>query len=376
MVTKNFFYICSLFFSSISIPLSYLSVFEIRLLPVLIFLSFLCAVVGGIRISIRASIILYFSLLGYCLIFSYFFSTYTIFFSLTIFYWLAYWPYHIRELFLLEINIRNLISGFVLLGLFCSFGIFLQIVSYKFFGIQFGKIDFDGGGREAFGFLWTDYSFLSLFLTSLVPLVWYSKATYAVNLGLSLVLTAASILTSARTGVVALVGASAIFYFLEIGYLIYSGKMKKITLLLSSLAIIFFLPVTSALSEKFSRMISFDDSGRLDGYKSAYSFLESNYLMGAKFDILMYKDEVDVIPHNMFVYLLSVGGVVFLLLFLMWGGLVFSNIVMLKEKKILLSFTISLIGFQFIPSFFSAYYFAFFISICFLLLRQKSISKS
>ena len=372
MILKKNIYSLSIFFCLLAIPFAYYSFLEIRLLPIFILLSFMCATIGGISFKPNTSIFLYLIFACYCLIISIFSATLKVFFALMIFYWLAYWPMHMKEKFIAALNIRKLIVTFVLLGFLSAIGLFAQIISYKFWGIEFGKMDFEGT-REAFGFMWNDYSFLSLFFASLIPLVWYLNVSFLFRLLISLIFIVASVLTSARTGFIAFLLAMTVFFVMDVAASFLRGKLRK-TLLFFILFIFFVFPVVIFwLITTFPRLASLSGSGRLEGYISAFQFLDNNLLFGSKFDTSAYVDGVDVIPHNMFIYMLSMGGLFFVLLFCAWGIAMARQILKLKTEKITLSLLISLFGFQFIPSFFSAYYFAFFIAICLIIIKKNRI---
>jgi len=374
MILKKNIYSLSIFFCLLAIPFAYYSFLEIRLLPIFILLSFVCVAICGITFKLNASMLLYLAFACYCLIISIFSSTLNVFFALLIFYWLAYWPMHIKEEFIAALDVRKLIVTFVLLGFFSALGLFIQIIAYKFWGIEFGKMDFEGN-REAFGFMWNDYSFLSLFFASLIPLVWYLHFSFLFRVFICLIFIAASVLTSARTGFMAFVLAIAVFFIIDVSASLLRGKLRK-ALLFFLLFIFLVFPIAIFwLITAFPRLASLSGSGRLEGYISAFQFLDGNLLFGSKFDTSAYVDGVDVIPHNMFIYMLSMGGLFFVLLFCFWGVVTARQILKLKIEKITLSLLVSLFGFQLIPSFFSAYYFAFFIAICFIFIKKNGMSK-
>lgn len=371
MTARKFFYSLAILFIVIALPMAYTIISDIRVLPVLILASFVCVAIGGFRLKITNETFLYLLLLCYCFLVSSFTLDYSVCGAVVIFYWLAYWPLHMKESVLISLSLQKILALFVMIGFFCALGIFLQVSLFKFAGIEFGKIDLDGGGRQAFGFLWTDYSFLSLFFASLVPLVWITSESMTWRIILSLSFILASVLTSARTGIISLGTAIVIVLMLNLLRSAFTGKMKKGIVILLIFIIIVFPLLIIWLTAKFPRMTSLDDSGRIDGFITALNFVKENIFFGAQFDIQFYKNNIDVIPHNMFIYIAAVGGILFLALFAAWGLTVASRVVSLEERCIMLSFLISLIGFQFIPSFFSAYYFAIFIAICLMFSIKK-----
>ena len=86
-----------------------------------------------------------------------------------------------------------------------ALGVFIQFIMLNFFDNPVGYYACFGGYRHSFGFLFSDYSFLSLYLSSGASMVYFTKYNrtngniiWVVDIGLLLL---ASILTSARTGI-------------------------------------------------------------------------------------------------------------------------------------------------------------------------------
>ncbi len=373
MIVRKNFYSLAILLLFIALPMAYMHISDIRILPILVLVSFVCVVIGGIRLNFTTETCLYLLLSCYCFLVSSLSLNYSIFGATVIFFWLAYWPLYMKKSILISLNPQKILASFVLIGFFCALGIFLQIILFKFVNIEFGKIDLDGGGRQAFGFLWADYSFLSLFFASLVPLVWITSKSITWRIILSLSFILASVLTSARTGIISLGAAIAIGLLLEVLHSAIVGKMKKGVVILLVFIVVILPFFMIWLLEKFPRIASLNDSGRIDGFKTAFNFLQENFLFGAAFDTQFYKENIDVIPHNMFIYVTTIGGTLFLALFIFWALALTLRIIDLRERCLILSFMVSLIGFQFIPSFFSAYYFAIFIAIC-LMISIKNYS--
>ena len=67
-----------------------------------------------------------------------------------------------------------------------------------------------------------------------------------------------------------------------------------------------------------SREFTFDGSGRLDGYLYALRAFENSPLVGVMFNREYFLANYGTLPHNLFLYVLSQGGIVFLLLFVLW----------------------------------------------------------
>ncbi|MFL9762267.1 hypothetical protein [Vibrio cyclitrophicus] len=98
---------------------------------------------------------------------------------------------------------NELVSRYIKLysfsAVFCALGVIFQSFLYIKFGIEFGKID-TYLNRTGFGFLWLDYSFLSLFLSSSIPL--FFRENIRGKYILSLIVIVGSITTTAKNGVI------------------------------------------------------------------------------------------------------------------------------------------------------------------------------
>ena len=122
-------------------------------------------------------------------------------------------------------------------------GVLLQYILYKNFGITIGKVD-ELYERIGFGFIWTDFSFFSLYLASIIPIVWHKKSFY-VSLSLSLFFLYCALITSARTGPVSVFILLLFLMFIYLFKVIFYEKRFNLKRLLLSLVptifLIFFL---------------------------------------------------------------------------------------------------------------------------------------
>ena len=110
---------------------------------------------------------------------------------------------------------RNALSLYVIGAAFMAVGVIVQRVLFETVGFEFGKIDFYGGGRVGFGFIWTDYSFLSLYILTAVPIVFYLRESVLFRVTIATTLVIGSVLTTARTGLAGLLLTSiCIFIFM------------------------------------------------------------------------------------------------------------------------------------------------------------------
>lgn len=258
-------------------------------------------------------------------------------------------------------ELMKLMKIYVLMGMFSAVGLIIQYFTYSILGVTFGTVILFNN-RTAFSFLWLDFSFFSLYLASLVPLIFFVFKKNYIKLLLSLVVLIASFITTARTGVFAFF-LFFTFYILYHAYQIFlTGRLSlnntKIifSILLISPLVLLGIPYIQSLS---NREITASDSGRTEGYLSALNYVENNLFFGYMFDSDNYFNNINVLPHNSILYILTMGGIVFLLLFCIFLTLIFFYS---KNKFILSSILISLIGTMFIPSFYSMYYLGFLIS--------------
>ena len=249
-------------------------------------------------------------------------------------------------------------------ALFLAIGILLQAYLYFKFNYIFGYFNTFGGGRIAFGFLWLDYSFLALFLVSAVPLVFDKDVNYKYKWVIASVLVSASLVTSARTGIVAIFLCYTIYILLNLHKIL--KKKKSYVYIFSFFVIATIIVFLQSNVNLMNRKISASGSGRVEGYVDALSFFFNNLALGAKFDHELYVSTIGTLPHNLFIYIAAIGGLIFLLLIITWLIFVIFDVYKTKKTSLLLSFCICVLGMQFIPSVFSAYFFAILVSLVLL----------
>jgi hypothetical protein len=353
----------------IVIPLAYLTIYSIRFLPIFLAISIFLVIKNGVHYRSDTSFNYYFLMIVYCFLLSLIKLDFDVLISLVFFGWFVYWPMFIGQKNIVAIDSDKLFNNLVDSGIALSAGLFLQIFLYTK-GIEIGNIGLFKE-RIAFSFIWQDYSFLSLFFTTLVPLTWRNKSSKVVKLMYTIIFLIASAATTARTGIFAIIIAYAALLLFKIIDVLMKLKVRRIEIYFV-IAILIFSPIAIYFAYNFfPRFNSTNDSGRFGGYLSAFNFVENNIFVGAAFNIKEYSQAVDIIPHNLFVYMLFVGGFFFLILFLLWFVSLFLRIIKDIDLSLLLSILTSFFGFQFIPSFFSAYYFGFILSLCLVVVLQK-----
>ena len=345
----------------LSIPFSYFAFFNVRILPILVVMAVILLVPKSLKIKVDLSAFLFISMILFVFFMSLLSGDFNSFFSLIIFFIIAYWPILLKENYFTQKLFDNLIRGYIFITCLMSFGVILQSILYNKFGIVIGKVD-EMYERIGFGFIWSDYSFFSLYLASAIPLIWYKNRAVS-SIVLSLFLLLGSLVTTARTGFFGLLIFLICLMFLTFLKTIAYGKINLrkfiggfiVFGLLAFVFLKFFL-------ENFSRLLDLDSSGRLEGYYNGFNYFLNNMLLGSYYSIDIYKNNVGVIPHNLFLFNLAVGGIVFFVLFVFWIYLLIRK-TNYGNKFVGYSLFVVIIGFQFIPAVFTAYFFAFLISL-------------
>lgn len=258
-------------------------------------------------------------------------------------------------------NINRINRLYVWACIFTAVGLFVQWILHVFLNLTVFRYILFGGARNAYSFIWMDFSFISLYVISCIPMLFrlYSKK---VSFLISGFLIFSSLITSARTGVAALFIFLAVTIFLSLLKAFFSRKIA-----LKYLMYILFFPIILVLvffglPLLTGREVTMSSSGRFGDYLIAFDFFKDNVWFGAYLDKVYYSQNVAFIPHNLFVHPLVMGGIFYFMLFVIF---LFSVLLSIRnsDKDLLHSVYICLLGFQFIPSFFSAYFFAVLLGI-------------
>lgn len=249
---------------------------------------------------------------------------------------------------------EELLQTYVKGAAIAAIGLIVQIVLLYGASSQVGYYALFGGTRQAFGFLFTDYSFLSLYLASAAAILfvkWFEQRLLSIFYPvLVAAFMLASLFTSARTGIAAfllfLILYSGSYFF----FLVVRGSVKSVLLLIFNL--------TVALGALFilSRIRSEDitsDSGRGPINETAFELFSTSPLFGIGFGTEYYANEYGTIPHNVVIQFLAQSGLLFtiplLLLFVCIG------LICWKHNRFLFSGYITvLLGALFIPDVFSS----------------------
>jgi len=240
---------------------------------------------------------------------------------------------------------------YIISTIITAIGIIIQIIFVQILKIEVGNYKFFGGYRHAYGYLFADYSFLSLYLVSgAMMLYFYDKNIKKIRLIYVVFLLITSILTSARTGIVSFIVIFIIWSILNVLNLLMKKSPKGFTIIVGDIIL---FSVSYLLVSKTRNIHMFSDSGRRKLNSKAFNiFLENPYL-GIGFGTTNYKG---MLPHNLFFQSLSQGGLVYtipLLIFLvvlLWEAYK-------KDISMLPVLAVVLFGSLFIPNIFNSRFF-------------------
>lgn len=244
---------------------------------------------------------------------------------------------------------RVLSLDYIAGGMATAAAVFLQVINYYIFGASYGNLVLMGGDRLAFGVIFADYSFLSLYLTTTAALAVLTIPGRIRMPATVVILLAASMVTSARAGVVAFLITLGVRSVMQLarrpaGF----GGSLLITVGVGAAAYM--------LLEQVRPENALGDSGRIDSYLVGLAQLEANPLTGAGFGVNEYVTVTGaVIPHNIFVQFLAQAGApgaAAIAVFLAW--LVYS---VKSNESIFLAILCAVVGAQFIPDIFSSRFF-------------------
>ncbi len=358
------------------IPLDYYSFFGIR---VILFKTFFVALISIVffAISLTEKTLVYFLLLLYAFLISMWGGQYTYLVSMAIFSILSAWPLLVRRGAIKAIDLSVIVNTYALISVVVAIFVVIQWGMYTVFGLHFLNIAFYGSSRVAVGFIWSDFSFLSLYLSSATFIVVFSAMSRRKKQLFFVLLFLASILTSARTGPVALIISVMIGIYFRVVQDFRRGVVNR-RLLFICLFGVAGLSLTIPLWGRLTgRPLTLSSTGRDSG--NYYAFIEffSNPLFGVAFNVdsfvSRYAGFVDARPHNVFLEFALLGGVGFLILGIIYMSLVLREAVIVGRPDLIFSVLCAFIGFLFIPSFFSAYFLAVLISFIFLARRQGMV---
>ena len=268
----------------------------------------------------------------------------------------------------------NITASFVLIIIGCSFrrniidkgllkkdyvsaviitamGVITQIFFIKAFNLNVGNYQVFGGGRYAYGFLFADYSFLALYLSSGAMMLYFlndRKLYYGKGwiICFSLMLLA-SVMTSARTGIAAFIVIFTFFNIPVILKFLKKGSIKAFAIIGN---IILILCASYFLVDKIRGIAKFSDTGRMALNRKAFDVFMENPLWGMGFGST---DYIGIVPHNFFFQYLAQGGLVFTfsVVFLLVISLWFAH---KRDKNLMIVLMCIFLGSMFIPNVFNS----------------------
>jgi hypothetical protein len=262
-------------------------------------------------------------------------------------------------------NIEVYKLDYILSAFISAIGVIIQIFFVQILNVTIGNYRFLGGYRHAYGFLFSDYSFLSLYLTSGAIMLYSLRNKYSFTKKMwpvyFVLLLFTSIFTSARTGIAAFI-VVFIFYNIPRAYmLLKEGSKKKAIIII--LEIILIVVISYLLINEIRGIAKFSDSGRMELNKRAWEIFMENPILGIGFGGANY---IGTLPHNILFQYLAQGGLVFtiplivFLLFTLW--LSYKN-----DCDLFYTLVCILLGSLFIPNIFDSR----FLPVIYLLLSLK-----
>ncbi len=343
-------------------PFSYFEFSGFRVILLQVFLGLaiaLCILFKRPKIFLNSSFLALAFLVFITAFYAFFSGYYESLMAVTVFALLMFFSFYFagKRLILMQ-SLKNI---YVLTCLFVASGLILQLLVHKFFGVILFRHALFGGSRNAYSFIWRDYSFISLFVVSCLPIVWGYK-NRLLALSITFVLLLASIVSSARTGIAAVILFFALLLSWKYLIALIKGRIALKYFLLAAVVIgvPFLLMYTLPLIT--GRQLTVSSSGRFEGFALGFQFFLEQPFFGALLDKEFYKAAVAYVPHNIFLFPLFMGGVVYFFAFMIFMVLL-AETIRNADFDILAAVLICFLGFQFIPSFFSAYFFAILLGI-------------
>ena len=256
-------------------------------------------------------------------------------------------------------------------ALICYIGLLIQYIIINFRGIEVGTYFFLGGNRHTYAFIFSDFSFLSLYLASGAMLLFGMKNTNVVrSLGIYfpiLIMLVSSILTSARTGVVSFVIVLAIYSFINFFDLMFKGSIKAFLLIVLNIVVL----IGTVYIFTFLRPDDLlNDSGRGSLNFKAIELFQEYPFMGIGFGVSTFGERFGIIPHNMLFQALAQGGLIYTLPII---ALLFISLVKAYKinKNIFYVLLTIFVGAMFIPDIFNSR----FLAAIYLLLSVESYNE-
>jgi O-antigen ligase len=193
-------------------------------------------------------------------------------------------------------------EALIVSGLVCASMVLFQLVAYFGFHRIFGNVvHYWGAGRLCFGALFTDFSFISLYLACCAALLFTRKGLFSKVFFLLLM----SVFTSARTGIVSF----AIMFLMS---LVFGENRRHRLQKLVAMTLVVLCAVAVYSVIRVGTDIK-GDNGRLATYASGFANLAAHPLWGTGLGIENYAHSPQTsaqFPHNTYLQIFAQGGVV------------------------------------------------------------------
>jgi len=194
-----------------------------------------------------------------------------------------------------RVDKSNIFQGLTISAFAAATIVIVQCVLFLAFGVKLGNL-VQPQNRIAFGGIFMDISHFSLFFASVAALYYKRKPL------IFLFYFAASVATSARTGVVA---------FLAYTVLDIATSKSKAASKIRSIAWIICSVATALYLFSYIRPDILTETGRLKSFTTGLSTFMANPLVGVGLGIENYEQTVGVtIPHNAIIQFLAQGGII------------------------------------------------------------------
>ena len=287
--------------------------------------------------------------------------------SAGIFFFLCYWPFLTSGRSWDSDRLSFMVRAYLAAVSIVAISVVVQYFLYELIGVEVLRVNHYGGGRVAFSSIWMDFSFLSLYLASAIPLVGFLAKNW-IRYSVVVLLGASTLMTSARTGLVALALAISLFIFVELFRSVLRGRVRSEVFAWLVLLVVLSLGAYIYFGFFASRELSLSGSGREIGYINGMRFWGDNVLVGSSLDISRYTGEYGTVPHNFLIYVLVVGGLGLAVIMALWLVLA-ARMISSAATPIKIALLSVIVGASLIPSFFSLYFAAFLFSVALVNVR-------
>lgn len=248
----------------------------------------------------------------------------------------------------------NLFSYYIYGVYITGIALTIQYISMNYLVFDIGHYIMFGMNRRAYAFLFLDFSFVSLYLSSGAMMLFLyerkhfrSTFSWITIIGCLLI---ASMLTSARTGIASFLVAFSLYSIKELFESLNKGSVKTILLIVFNSMILtgsYLLLTQLRVGELTS------DSGRMQINNMAFDVFKQYPLLGFGYGLTSYESNISTIPHNIFYQFLAQAG---LLVTLFVSIFIFiTSVIAIKDNKMLFwGFFSVIIGSLFIPDIFNS----------------------